>query len=161
MLSPGGMASSYWLLKTEPETYSFSELRKDKRTNWNDVRNFQARNFLKVVKKGDLAVIYHSGGEKSAVGVAACVKEGYADIEKEDGKEWIQIDIAFEREFAHPVSLATIKATPALKNLPMLRQSQLSCMPVTKAEFEMLVKLSEKAPAPDPKKPVKKKAAKK
>lgn len=140
------MAPSYWLLKTEPETYSFAELRKDRRTNWNDVRNFQARNFLKAVRKGDLALIYHSGGEKAVVGVATCAKEGYPDIEKEDGKEWVQVDLAFERGFTHPVPLAVIKATPSLKDLPMIRQSQLSCMPVTKAHFETIVKLSEKAP---------------
>lgn len=140
------MATSYWLLKTEPETYSFSELRADGRTNWNGVRNFQARNFLREVKKGDSAVIYHSGKEKAVVGTAKCVREGYPDIEKEDGKEWVQIDVAFDRAFAHPVSLATIKSTPPLKDLPMLRQSQLSVMPISKSHFDTIVKLSEKAP---------------
>lgn len=139
------MASAYWLLKTEPETYSFAELRREKRTNWNDVRNFQARNFLKAMKAGELAVIYHSGGEKAAVGVAKCVKEGYPDIEKEDGKEWVQVDLAYERDLPHPVTLATMKATPALKGVKMLKQSQLSCMPITRSEFETIVKLSEKA----------------
>lgn len=155
------MAPSYWLLKTEPETYSFDELKRDKRTNWNEVRNFQARNFLRVIKKGDSAVIYHSGGDKAAVGVAECVKEGYPDIAKEDGKEWVQIDIKPVREFANPVTLAAIKATPALKELPMLRQSQLSVMPITKDQFETLVKLSER-PSPVLKKTaMKKKAARK
>lgn len=156
MLFRQAMAPAYWLLKTEPETYSFSELLRDKRTNWNDVRNFQARNFLKVIKKGDTAVIYHSGGDKAAVGVAECVKEGYPDIEKEDGKEWVQIDIKPVRAFKNPVTLSAIKSTPALKELPMLRQSQLSVMPITKAQFETIAKLSE-----IPAEPTKKKVAKK
>jgi predicted RNA-binding protein with PUA-like domain len=146
MLIREAMASSYWFLKTEPETYSYADLVREKRTNWNDVRNFQARNFLKVIKKGDTAVIYHSGGDKAVVGIAECVKEGYPDIEKEDGKEWVQIDIKPVRALSNPVTLATIKATPALKSLPMLRQSQLSVMPITKAEFDVIMKLSEKGP---------------
>jgi len=139
------MTPSYWLLKTEPETYSFSELLRDRRTNWNEVRNFQARNFLKVVKKGDLAVIYHSGTDKAVVGLAECVKEGYPDIDADDGKEWVQIDLKPIEALANPVTLATIKATPALKELPMLRQSQLSCMPITKTHFDTILKLSKKA----------------
>lgn len=138
------MAPSYWLLKTEPETYSFSELVRDRRTNWNEVRNFQARNFLKGVRKGDLAVIYHSGKEKAVVGLAECVKEAYPDIDADDGKEWVQIDLRPVRPLDPPVTLATIKATPALKELPMLRQSQLSCMPITKGQFETILKLSQK-----------------
>lgn len=137
------MAPSYWLLKTEPETYSFGRLWKDKRTNWCDVRNFQARNFLKSIRKGDTTVIYHSGEEKAVVGVAECVKEGYPDINAEDGKEWVQIDIAPVRELANPVTLATIKSSAALKDIPLIRQSRLSVMPITKAHFETLVKLSE------------------
>jgi len=138
------MAASYWLLKSEPETYSFARLVKEKRTNWNDVRNFQARNYLKAIKKGDVAVIYHSGDEKAVVGLAECVREGYADIDAEDGKEWVQIDLAPVRTLANPVPLSTIKATASLKEMPLIRQSRLSVMPITKAHFDTLVKLSEK-----------------
>lgn len=139
------MATSYWLLKTEPETYSFARLQKEKRTNWCDVRNFQARNFLKTIKKGDTTVIYHSGDDKAAVGIAECVKEGYPDIDADDGKEWVQIDIAPVRALANPVPLAAIKTTPALKDIPLIKQSRLSVMPITKAHFDAIVKLSEKA----------------
>jgi predicted RNA-binding protein with PUA-like domain len=138
------MPHAYWLFKTEPETYSFTELLKEKKTNWNNVRNFQARNFLRTVKKDDLALIYHSGDTRAVVGIAKCVREGYADIEKEDGKEWVQIDIAPVRELKNQVSLSTIKATPSLKDIPLIRQSRLSVMPVTKAHFETILKLSEK-----------------
>jgi len=155
------MATSYWLLKTEPETYSFARLRQEKRTNWCDVRNFQARNFLKTIKKGDTAVMYHSGEDKAAVGIAECVKESYPDFDADDGKEWVQIDIAPVRALANPVPLATIKTTPALKDIPLIKQSRLSVMPITKAHFDAIVKLSERAPAPvaAKKTAVKKKAA--
>lgn len=138
------MTTSYWLLKSEPETYSFSRLEKEKRTNWNEVRNFQARNFLKSVKENDIALIYHSGDEKAVVGIAKCIREGYPDIDKEDGKEWVQIDLAPVRALHSPVRLATIKTTPALKEIPLIRQSRLSVMPITKTHFETLLKLSEK-----------------
>jgi len=139
------MASQYWLLKTEPETYSFDRLLKDKKTNWNDVRNFQARNFLRQVKKGDTTLIYHSGDDKAVVGIAECVREGYADIEVEDGKEWVQIDIAPVAALKNRVPLSVIKATAALKDIPLIRQSRLSVMPITKAHFQTIVKLSGKA----------------
>lgn len=142
------MAHAYWLLKTEPETYSFSQLLKDRRTNWNDVRNFQARNFLKEIKKGDSAVIYHSGGEKAAVGIAECVREGYPDIDADDGKEWVQIDIAPVGALSNPVTLATMKATAALADMKLIRQTQLSVMPITKKHFDTLVALSKAAPLP-------------
>ena len=138
------MATAYWLLKSEPEVYSFERLQKERRTNWDHVRNFQARNFLKTIKKGDTTVIYHSGDAKAVVGIAECVKEGYPDIDADDGKEWVQIDIAPVRALANPVPLSTIKATASLKNMLFVRQSRLSVSPITKAEFETLVKLSEK-----------------
>ncbi len=136
------MAPQYWLLKTEPGTYSYDQLLKDKKTNWNNVRNFQARNYLKQVKKGDTTVIYHSGDDKAVVGIAECVREGYADIEIEDGKEWVQIDIKPVEAFQSPVPLSLIKATPSLKEMPLIRHTRLSVMPITKAHFETLVKLS-------------------
>ena len=140
------MAASHWLLKTEPGTYSFDRLLKEKRTNWCDVRNFQARNFLREIKKGDSTLIYHSGDDKAVVGIAECVREGYPDIEKEDGKEWVQIDIAPVRKLSNPVPLATIKATASLKEMPLIRHTRLSVMPITKSQFDTLVKLSDKAP---------------
>ncbi len=101
---------------------------------------------MREIKKGDRTVIYHSGDDKAVVGVAECIREGYPDIEKEDGKEWVQIDIAPVRELAHRVPLSMIKATPSLKDMPLIRHTRLSVMPITKAHFETLLKLSEKEP---------------
>ena len=97
------------------------------------------------VREGDSALIYHSGDSKSVVGIAKCVREGYADIEPEDGKEWVQIDIAPVRRLRTPVPLATIKATPELKEMPLIRHTRLSVMPLTKSQFETVLKLSESA----------------
>ncbi|HEY1068447.1 MAG TPA: EVE domain-containing protein [Pirellulales bacterium] len=138
----------YWLFKTEPETYSFEQLRSDKKTHWNGVRNFQARNFLKLAKKGDQVVVYHSGNERAAVGVASIVKEQYEDPDAEfPPKTWVQVDIGFENAFLSPVRLSEIKANPTLKAMMLVKQSRLSCMPVTEAEFEEILRLGRKKPA--------------
>ncbi|MBC7386326.1 MAG: EVE domain-containing protein [Cryobacterium sp.] len=137
------MASQYWLFKSEPDVYSFDDLVKDGKTNWDHVRNFQARNFLKQVKKGDQALIYHSNADKAVVGIARCVREGYPDI-AEDGKEWVQIDLAPVRKLGLPVELSRLKSTPALKDLLLIRQSRLSCLPITREEFETILSLAEK-----------------
>lgn len=132
----------YWLLKTEPETFSFDQLLKLKKTNWNDVRNFQARNYLKQMAVGDLALIYHSGDSKAVVGVAEVVRTAYKDPDPEDTKnEWVQVDVAAVEALNQPVTLATIKATVSLKDVPLIRQSRLSCMPITAAHFKTLRKL--------------------
>ena len=136
------MKPSYWLLKSEPAKYSFSQLQKDKKTNWDHVRNYQARNFLRAMKKGDLAVIYHSNDERSAVGIAEVVKEAYPDIDKEDPKgDWAQVDIKAVEAFLQPVTLATIKATPALKDIALIKQSRLSCMAISEGHFNILKKM--------------------
>lgn len=132
---------SYWLLKTEPGTYSFDQLLKDKKTNWNGVRNFQARNFLKEVSVGDLAIIYHSGDERAAVGIARVTKSAYPDPDLEKPGEWVQVDIEPVSKLRTPVSLSQIKATPELKDLPLIRQSRLSSMPISAAHFEKIVVL--------------------
>lgn len=137
--------ASYWLLKTEPSVYSFEHLLSEKRTNWDRVRNFQARNFLKCVKKGDRALIYHSGEVKSVVGLAECIREGYPDIEKEDGKEWVQIDLEAKGMLPNPVPLTRIKATSELKDLPLIRHTRLSVMPVTADQFKTLLELAKTA----------------
>src|SRR5689334_1437139 len=98
------MKNEYWLLKTEPETYSFSQLKKDGKTNWNGVRNFQARNNLRKMKTGDVALIYHSGDEKAVVGVARVIKEAYLDRDP-DGTEWAQVDIEPVKPLVKPVPL--------------------------------------------------------
>lgn len=143
--------STHWLFKSEPETYSFAQLLRDRKTNWDGVRNFQARNNLRNAARGDLALIYHSGGDKAVVGIARVAREAYPDVDPGTPGEWVQIDLEPVQALARPVTLAEIKSTPALSTLPLIRQSQLSCMPITPAHFETLVLLASK---PAPAKPV-------
>ena len=137
------MKPSYWLLKSEPETYSFLTLLKEKKTNWNNVRNFQARNFLRTAKKGDFALIYHSGKEKAVVGIAEVIREAYPDIDP-DGGDWVQIDLKPIEALPVPVTLSEIKSTPALAEIFLIRQSRLSCMPLTASHFQTLIRLGGK-----------------
>lgn len=131
---------TFWLLKTEPETYCFEQLLKDKKTNWNDVRNFQARNYLRQMAVGDIALIYHSGDDKSVVGVASVTQGAYPDIDPEGG-DWSQVDIKPLEAFKTPVSLKQIKATPALGDMPLIRHTRLSVMPITEAHYKTLRQL--------------------
>lgn len=135
------MAHHYWLLKSEPSVYSFDQLVKDKKTNWNGIRNFQARNFLKEAKSGDLALIYHSNEGKAVVGVAKVVREAYEDKDKEMPGEWVQIDLAPVKKLHSPVSLEEIKKNPKLKDMLLVKQSRLSVMPVSAAHFDLITKL--------------------
>ena len=137
------MKPAYWLLKTEPETYSFERLLKEGKTNWNGVRNYQARNNLRKMKKNDLALIYHSGDDKAVVGIAKVIKEAYPDIDA-DGVEWTQVDVAPIKAIANPVTLKQIKETPSLKEMPLIKQSRLSVMPINENHYEELIKLSAK-----------------
>lgn len=134
------MANAYWLLKTEPETYNFDRLVKDKRTNWDHVRNYQARNNLRRMAKGDIALIYHSGDDKAVVGVAKVVREAYADLDP-DGGDWSQVDVECVNKLARSVSLAQIKSLATLADLPLIKQSRLSVMPITEAHFKTILKL--------------------
>ncbi len=134
------MANAYWLLKTEPETYNIDRLLKDKHTNWDHVRNYQARNYLRKMAKGDIALIYHSGDDKAVVGVAKVVRIAYADLDPEGG-DWSQVDVEYVAKFARAVSLAQIKATKMLGDLPLIKQSRLSVMPITEAHYQTILKL--------------------
>ena len=109
---------NYWLVKTESGTYSWGELEKDKRTTWDGVRNFQARNHLKDMKKGDLVFIYHSGDEKAIVGTAKVAREPYADPKD---PAWVVVDLAADRKLLKPVSLAQIKATKSLSDMVLVQ----------------------------------------
>lgn len=135
------MPTTYWLLKTEPETYSFERLVKEKRTNWNDVRNYQARNNLRKMAKGDVALIYHSGGDKAVVGVARVVREAYADPDPEGG-DWAQVDVEAVEALRRPIPLSEIKSSKALADLPLIRQSRLSVMPISEAHYQAILELS-------------------
>jgi predicted RNA-binding protein with PUA-like domain len=133
--------SRYFLLKTEPGVYSFETLKKEKKTNWDHVRNFQARNTLKECAKGDYALIYHSNEQKAVVGIAEVTKDAYPDPDPEMKGDWVQIDLKYRLALKEPVTLATIKTTAALKNIPLIKQSRLSCMEISPKEFETLLKM--------------------
>lgn len=134
----------YWLLKTEPETFSIDQLMKEGKTNWNGVRNYQARNFLREMKVGDLAVIYHSGDERAAVGTAKVSKAAYPDPDPKKPGDWVQIDIVADRKFTRSVPLSEMKSDKALAGLLLFKQSRLSCMPVEKAHFDHILNRSKK-----------------
>jgi predicted RNA-binding protein with PUA-like domain len=132
---------AYWLLKTEPSAYSWDQLVKDKRTNWTGVRNFQAAANLKAMKKGDRAFFYHSGEGKEIVGVAEIVKEAYPDTTDKSDR-FVMVDLVPVERVKTPVSLATVKATPALKNMPLVRLSRLSVSPVSADEWRIIAKMA-------------------
>ena len=132
---------NYWLVKTEPETYSWDNLVKDKKGVWDGVRNFQARSNMKKMKKGDRVFVYHTGEEKSIVGVAVVSQEGYP--EPKDAA-WTAVDLSPDRKLKKPVSLAQVKADKKLSNMVLVRASRLSVQPVTESEFEYIMTLSEK-----------------
>ena len=128
----------HWLVKQEPETYSWDDLVRDGRTDWTGVRNFQARNNLRQMKVGDEVLFYHSGKEKSVVGIAEVAKAAYPDPTADD-PAWIAVDIKPLKALRSPVSLADIKANSKLRDLLLVRQSRLSVMPVTLEEFDSIV----------------------
>lgn len=131
---------NYWLLKTEPDTFSWDDLIRDKKAGWDGVRNFQARTHLKNMKKGDEAFVYHTGDEKAVIGIAKVTKEQYPDPTDND---WVAVEIAPVRKLKKPVTLAQIKADKRLTNMVLVKASRLSVQPVKPEEFEMVVSLSE------------------
>lgn len=131
---------NFWLMKTEPGTFSWDDLLKVKSEPWDGVRNYQARNFMKDMKKGDLAFIYHSVKEKSVVGVARIVKEFYQDPTTTD-ERWVVVDVKSLKTVPKPVTLAEIKGRKTLEELSLIKQSRLSVMPVQKKHFEAILKM--------------------
>jgi len=133
---------SYWLVKQEPETYSWSDFVSDGGTDWTGVRNYQARNNLREMKTGDRVLFYHSGKDKAVVGVAEVVKSAYRDPTADD-EQWVAVDLKPVKALKNPVPLAAIRYDKRLSQLPLIRQSQLSVMSLTKDEFEILVATGE------------------
>lgn len=149
------MAKKYWLFKSEPEVFSIDDLARKKKTNWDGVRNYQARNFLRdEIKFGDQILFYHSNTEPTGVyGICEVVKDGYSDHTAFDPEShhfdpksnpqnpaWFVVDIKFVKKFSKPVTLKEIKANPKLKNMKLIqRGNRLSVMPVTKEEFNVIV----------------------
>lgn len=130
---------NYWMVKQEPEAYSWDDFVKDGATDWTGVRNFQARNNLREMKKGDKVLFYHSVTGKEVVGIAKVSKANFPDPTDE---KWVAVELQPVKPLKKPVSLAQIKANLALANIGLLRQSQLSVMPLTEDEFEEIISMS-------------------
>lgn len=131
----------YWLVKSEPSVYSWDKMVKDGTTFWSGVRNYQAANNMKAMKKGDKIFFYHSNEGKEIVGIAEVTKEYYPDHTDEEGK-FGMVDIKAVKALPQPVTLATMKTTPGLKSMALIKQSRLSVTPVTKEEWDTINKLS-------------------
>jgi predicted RNA-binding protein with PUA-like domain len=150
---------NYWLIKSEPGTYSIDDLHRDRRTKWDGVRNFRARNYMKEMKEGDLVLFYHSSAEPPGVaGIAKVDREAYPDPSQFDPKSeyhdpkstrdnprWWLVDVAFVDKLDRLVTLPEIKAEPALADMVLVNNSRLSVQPVTKAEFDKVKKMARSA----------------
>jgi predicted RNA-binding protein with PUA-like domain len=135
---------NYWLVKQEPEAYSFDDLMRDGKTDWTGVRNFQARNNLRAMRTGDKVLFYHSVSEKSVVGLAEISREEFPDPSDE---KWIAVEIKPVEKFSKPVGLEQIKADKSLEDIALIKQSRLSVMPLTRDEFDKILKMSEPSAA--------------
>lgn len=132
---------NYWLVKSDPDAYSWEDLKKDNKTDWDGVRNYQARNNLKEMKKGDLVFIYESVTTKEIKGISKVTKAFYQDPTTDDDR-WVAVELEFSEELKNPVSLKLIKGESSLQDIALIKQSRLSVMPISKAEFEKIVELS-------------------
>lgn len=131
---------STWLIKSEPSVYPFSKLVSDKKTVWDGIRSFEARNNLRAMKKGDICLFYHSNEGKAVVGIAKVAKEAYPDPGSEDGEDWSVVEVAAVKELVEPVTLAWIKTQPELSDMPLVRKSRLSVSPVSDAELRVILR---------------------
>jgi predicted RNA-binding protein with PUA-like domain len=130
----------YWLVKTEPDTYSWSDLEKDNRTVWDGIRNYQARKFLMEMKKGDVVLVYHTGNEKAIIGTAEVIRESFPDPED---PEWLAVELKVKKKLKKPVTLSAIKARKKLQTMMLVRAPRLSVQPVQPEEFREVVQMSE------------------
>ena len=131
---------NHWLVKQEPEKYPWAQFVVDKGTYWDGVRNYQARNNLRAMKRGDLVLYYHSVSEKAVVGVAKVTREAYADPTATEG-DWSVVDLKPVRALAEPVSLAQIKADASLVDIALLKQGRLSVVPLRAVEFRRILRM--------------------
>jgi predicted RNA-binding protein with PUA-like domain len=132
---------NHWLVKSEPEKYSWEKFNKDGRTHWDGVRNFAARNNLRSMKEGDLVFFYHSNEGKNIVGIAKVVKEFYQDPTTDD-PNWVVVDLAPVESLKRPVTLAEIKAEPALKDIQLIKLGRLSVAAIKAEEFDKILEMS-------------------
>jgi predicted RNA-binding protein with PUA-like domain len=133
---------NYWLIKSEPGTYSWDDLKKDKKTSWTGVRNYAARNNLQAMKKGDLAFFYHSMGNTDIVGIAKVVKEAYQDPTTKEAA-WVTVDVSPYKPMKKTVTLQQVKKEAVLEKMDLVRISRLSVQKVTENEFFKICELGE------------------
>ncbi|GHE56554.1 EVE domain-containing protein [Roseivirga thermotolerans] len=133
---------NYWLIKSEPNTYSYDDLVQKGQDHWDGVRNYQARNNLKAMKPGDLALFYHSVNEKAVVGIAECVSEHYPDPTTDDDR-WVVVDFVPKQKLKKPVFLEDIKRESLLSEMVLVKNSRLSVQPVKKEEFDQILKMAQ------------------
>ena len=133
---------NYWLLKTEPAAYAFDQLERDGRTTWDGVRNNLALMHLRAMKAGDQVLVYHSGAVKAAVGLARVAAAAYPDPHQSDPR-FVVVDLTPLRRLKHPVTLGEIRAEPALAELPLIKMTRLSVMPVTREQWKRLQAMGE------------------
>lgn len=132
---------NYWLIKSEPNTYSWDDFVKLGRDHWDGVRNYAARMHMKNMKVGDLALFYHSVNEKSIVGVAECVREYYQDPTTDDDR-WVVVDLVPKEKLKRPISLAEVKADERLAEMILIKIARLSVQPVKKEEYDIIMELA-------------------
>lgn len=132
---------AYWLIKSEPFKYSWEQFEKDKKTIWDGVRNYAARNNLKSMKKGDLAFFYHSNEGVEIVGIAKVVKEAFQDPTTSE-TAWVAVEVSPFKKLKRSVTLAQIKATKSLANMALIKLSRLSVQPVTDKEWELILEMA-------------------
>lgn len=130
---------NHWLVKEEPEKYPFDEFKKDKKTTWSKVKNYQARNNIREMKRGDLVLYYHSGKERQIVGLAKVTKGGYPSPEDD---RWSWVDLSAVRKLKNPVSLSDIKADDFFSEFGLVRQGRLSVVSVSKDHFDKILKMA-------------------
>lgn len=133
---------AYFLVKQDPANYPFEQFQKEKKTDWTGVRNYQARNFLRDMKKGDQVLFYHSGDEKAVVGLAEVSKAAFPDPTADDDA-WIAVELNAGKTLANPVPLGLIKSDPKLSEILLVRNGRISVMSLSKAQFDRILKLSE------------------
>ena len=139
MLSKKPM-KKYWLVKQEPEAYSWDDFARDGLTEWTGVRNFQARNNLRAMRKGDAVLFYHSVSDKAVVGIAQVTRAAFPDPTAKEG-DWTAVELKPVKPLRTPVTLEQIKAEPKLREIALLRNSRLSVQPLGKTEFELICRL--------------------
>lgn len=135
------MTTQYWLVKSEPGTYSWDDFVAERRTAWTGVRNYAARLHLNAMRADDQVLFYHSGEAKSIIGLARVTKAAFPDVTA-DEPGWVAVELAAGRPLKSPVTLATVKSTPALKDMALIRLGRLSVQPVKPAEYKAVLKLA-------------------